>query len=204
MDDRPPTPSLPGPGTSWRAPSFRLEISPYSNDFSQEILEVIRHHPSIMQDNAVFLGVPRAESVPQDLIELLWEGHIWAPQLDMVGALINAGGSHTHVFSTDEATTLYRTGLEMFTMRMDWEDLDTLLFPIVLQVPEDEDLTLWRLRVADMHHASVTFLEIGGAPSWDPDTRVAAWLQETEKEEYGSGTPHGETPPLRNQERGIR
>ena len=41
-------------------------------------------------------------------------------------------------------------------MRMDWEDLDSLIFPVTFHDPEDEDVIFWRLGVADMHHASVT------------------------------------------------
>ena len=100
VDDHPPVLHLPGPCTSWRAPSFRLETSPYSNEFFLDILEAIRHHPSFMQDNTVFLGVPWAELVPQDLIELLWEGHIWGPQLDFVGALINASSTRVWTFDS--------------------------------------------------------------------------------------------------------
>ena len=112
----------------------------------------------------------------------------------MVGALINAGGTHTHVFSTDEATTLYRQGLEMFTMSMEWEDLDTILFAIVFRGQEDESIIFRRLGVADMHHASVTYLDMDGDPDWNPEPRVASWLQETEGGVCVWHTTRGEAP----------
>ena len=148
-----------------------------------------------MWDNSDFLGVLMADLAPQDHLELLWEGHIWGPQPDFVGALINAGGSCTHVCTTKEAITLYRQELVLHSMRTEGEDLNTLIFPVTLHDPKNDDIILCRIGMTGMHHAIVTYLKMAFEPHLIPEVLVAFWLETTECGTRTWHTTWGEAPP---------
>ena len=74
----------------------------------QTIIAAIQGDPSFRDDPDPFLIVGEGEYSPSALLDLIWERPLWGPTLDLVGALINASGTRTFVYTSAEASMVHR------------------------------------------------------------------------------------------------
>ena len=67
------------------------------------------------------------------MMELLMEGRMWGPQVNFIGALINANNPMVWVFDTEAATQVYTNGEPPTRTIRNWSSLGILLFPLAVQ-----------------------------------------------------------------------
>ena len=65
-------------------------------------------------------------------------------------------------------------------MQTDWADLVLFLFPIISHNWANEDLLIWRLAVAGLRRASITFLALDeDRGEWNIPPRLVHWMAAT-------------------------